>query len=294
MAPDGSATRSGVGGDVPSGSSEANGPEPRGGLVDPGFALPALERLHASLADRATERSRAFWTGYVKGAPPFLGVPMGSIRTAVAAWWREESIASRSLEDRKALAVAAFDGAFAEHRLAGVLMLAEHLIDDLDAADLPAFAGLFARERIADWNLCDWFCIKVLAAMIRADAQPPGLARAVVDWRHAESLWQRRAACVAFVPLASDGGAHVPELPDLVVTACEALVRDPARFAQTGVGWTLRELARARPGTVVDFVERNLDRLSLEAVRSLAKGLDDGARERLVAAKKAERGGGAS
>ena len=139
---------------------------------------------------------------------------MGSIRTAVAAWWREESIESRALEDRKALAVAAFDGAFAEHRLAGVLMLAEHLIDDLDAADLPAFAGLFARERIADWNLCDWFCIKVLAAMIRTDAQPPALARAVVDWRHAESLWQRRAACVAFVPLASDGEVHVAELPD--------------------------------------------------------------------------------
>ena len=50
--------------------------------------------------------------------------------------------------------------------LAGVLALSEILLSHLSKEDLPTFADLFERALIADWNLCDWFCVKVLGNML--------------------------------------------------------------------------------------------------------------------------------
>jgi hypothetical protein len=189
-------------------------------------------RLRRALEARATERSRSFWTGYVKGSPPFLGVAMADVRAALGSWWRSEGIDAWPAPARKRVALSLFTGAYAEDRLAGILALAERLDGDVSADDLPAFAELFGAGRLADWNLTDWFCIKVLGPLIRLD---------------------------------------------------------PARFAQTGVGWTLRELARSEPERVEAFVERHLGALSLEAIRSIGKGRTPDVRDRWVAAKKAHR-----
>lgn len=249
----------------------------------------APDRLRAALTERATERSRRFWTGYVRGSPPFLGVPMKDVRGVVDVWWTSEGLDRAPRAGRLAAALALFEGTYAEERLAGILALAERLGSDLGIDDLQAFADLFERGRIADWNLTDWFCVKVLASMIRDDLNPPAVARAVADWRSSGPLWQRRAACVAFVPLAAEGATRLAELPDLVETACDTLVLDPQRFAQTGVGWTMRELAKAEPERVESFANRHLHGLSLEALRSLGKGLPDDVTTRLIADKKALR-----
>lgn len=211
---------------------------------------------------------------------------MGEVRRVVGPWWTSESLNAASATEQRSAALALFEGEHAEERLAGILVLAEHIGSDLGTHDLASFAPLFERGLLADWNLTDWFSVKVLAKMIRDDPDRPTTARAVAQWRSAAPLWQRRAACVAFVPLAKDGASSVPELPALVEAAADALVLDPARFAQTGVGWVMRELAKAEPARVQAFAERHLARLSLEAVRSLGKGLPDGTAKRLVADKK--------
>ncbi len=76
-------------------------------------------------------------------------------------------------------------------------------------------------------------------------------------------LWQRRAAVVAFVRLA----AEVPFVGfvPLVLEACAANLIDDDRFAHTGPGWLLRELSRAEPAAVRDFVDAH-PQLSTEAV----------------------------
>jgi 3-methyladenine DNA glycosylase AlkD len=107
------------------------------------------------------------------------------------------------------------------------------------------------------------------------------MARALSAWRDAKPLWQRRAACVAFVNLARHGGRAVPGLPATILANAAALARDPSRFAQTGVGWVLRELSLHDPAAVVRFAERNLASLSREAIRSLAEKMPPGERRRL-------------
>ena len=59
------------------------------------------------------------------------------------------------------------------------------------------------RKTKACWNVCDWFCVKVLGSLVEMEGE--ACARAIAGWRRAENLWQRRAAGVAFVNLVGRG-----------------------------------------------------------------------------------------
>jgi 3-methyladenine DNA glycosylase AlkD len=250
-----------------------------------------VARLQAALSRRAEGRSRRFWERYLKGTASFRGVPMGGVRAAVHAWWRDEGLAGRPLAERKRLALRLFEGPHTEDRLAGVLALSELLLPELSASDLPAFARLFEGGLIADWNLCDWFCVKVLGRMVERSEDPAAVARAISAWRTAVPLWQRRASCVAFVNLARHGDRVVPGLPAMIVDSAARVVADPARFAQTGVGWVLRELSGFDAGLVSRFAEAHLSELSREAMGYVTARLPPAERRRLLDLHRKARGG---
>ena len=118
--------------------------------------------------------------------------------------------------------------------------------------------------------------------MLEHSHEPTKLARAIGQWSASGPLWQRRAACVAFVNHAKHGDERVHGLSEVIVESCENLVRDSERFAQTGVGWVMRELSLAELSVVTDFAERNLHLLSREAVRSLTKKMPEARRRELL------------
>ena len=212
----------------------------------------------AELEARADERTRDWWSRYLKGALPFRGVKMAGIRE-VARLVAPDALASG---DPVGFALAQFEREFSEDKLVGVLLLAEHLMDRLDAGVVPRLAEPFERGWIADWSTCDWYCVKVLGKVIERD---PDAAPAVAAWRDAESLWQRRAAAVSFVYLVPKGLHHA-----LVLRVCRANVRDPARFMQTSVGWALGEMRKSDPDAVDAFLAKHSARMSSEARRRAA------------------------
>lgn len=244
---------------------------------------PDVAALHRDLDARATEKSRAFWSKYLKGDAEFRGVPMGEVRAAVHAWWGAQDLDAARPTAQKAAALRLFEGRYTEDKLAGTLALSELLLPHLTRRDLPAFARLFAEGHIADWNVCDWFCVKVLSKMLDAAEAPAELGAAIGAWRDAEPLWQRRSSCVAFVNHVPQGDALFEGLTDHVLDNATRLVRDPARFAQTGVGWTLRELSKAAPARVLAFADAHLAELSREAVKSLTAKLPEADRRRVLA-----------
>jgi len=77
-------------------------------------------------------------------------------------------------------------------------------------------------------------------------------------------VWQRRAACLAFVKLAPQGDAGVGEA---VLSICATVVWSIERHDQTAVGSVLRELSRAEPERVEAFVRRHALLMSKEGVR---------------------------
>ena len=80
------------------------------------------------------------------------------------------------------------------------------------------------------------------------------------------------------------GEASFAGFTQVLLDVCTTTVRYPDRFAQTGTGWVLRELSKAEPDQVADFVGRNLDRLSREAVRMSVARLEGADRSSLLAA----------
>ena len=235
----------------------------------------AVRRLEALLDARATDEARRWWEGYLRGTARFRGVRMGDIRVAVQRWYADERFAERLTADRQRdLALHLFEWPHTEDKLAGIIVLQEILLPGgvLDCrADLPRFASLFDRGWIADWNICDWFCVKVLAPLVERHGEP--CARAVARWSEADSLWRRRASVVAFANLSRRGDLNFRGFSELVLEACQRLLADRERFAQTGVGWVLRELSRAEPERVAAFIEANVQSFSREALTNAVKHL---------------------
>ena len=119
-----------------------------------------IAELQAELERRAEPDKRAWWEGYVKGAA-FRGTPMAQIRAALSDWLtRHPELATRTT------AFELIREPLSEDKIAGILILSEHLIDELGPDDLPAFRALLAEEHLGDWSACDWFCVKVLGRML--------------------------------------------------------------------------------------------------------------------------------
>ena len=228
--------------------------------------------MQGLLEARADATAKEFWEGTLKGALAFRGVSVEGVREAIDLVWQEEPATG---EDRLAagldLALALLREPLGDDKLAGVLLLAEKLADDLTPAELPRLAALFDEGAVADSNTCDGLAVKLLARLVVRKPDGMSFARAVAAWKDAPGLWRRRAACIAFVPVAKKGDAALPGLTRLVLGICEKTVRDPERFAQTGTGWVLRELSLADRPAVLAFVERNLPRFSVEALRSVTE-----------------------
>lgn len=237
-----------------------------------------VESIERRLEAEGDPRTRDWWERYLRGAVPFRGVPMAGIRSVVRSARSEHQ---PTVPELRRSAYRLIEGRFAEEKLAGILVLQELVLpaDGFDPVrDLPDLAALFDGGHIADWNTCDWLCVRVLGPAARQEGEPT--ARMIAGWIAAPGLWRRRAAAVAFVDLAATGDAFFPGFVDLLLEVCDHLAADPERFAQTGVGWVMRELSDAEPDRVVAFVDGHRDALSREAVRMAAARLPDEHRER--------------
>ena len=229
-----------------------------------------IDELQAELERRADPAKKAWWESYVKGAA-FRGTPIAEIRSAVAAW-----LATRpelSTTQLKQLACELIRQPLAEDKLAGVLVLSEHLLGELGTDDLPAFRTLLAEGHLGDWNSCDWFCVKVLGRMLERSCERARIADQLIEWTCSDELWVRRAGMVAFVKLAPKGDAALPGLTERVLTGAKRNAADRRRFAQTSVGWVLRELSTSEPGAVRRFLAERGEQLSAEARRAASSKL---------------------
>ncbi|NND84575.1 MAG: DNA alkylation repair protein [Acidimicrobiia bacterium] len=237
-----------------------------------------IERLQDRLRSEGDPGKKEWWERYLKGAISFHGVPMGRIRTLVAEWRAEQGLATGDLQttafDLLALPIA-------EEKLAGILLLEEHALPEggVDDALLDGLERLLDEGTIADWNTVDWLCVRVLGPHIAAS----GVAAAdrVSGWVTAPSLWRRRCSLVAYVPLAAADPPVLADMTKRLIGTATTLAPDPERFAQTAIGWTLRELSDVAPDEVHSFLLDHREVLSREAIRMAAARLSDEQRKEL-------------
>lgn len=104
----------------------------------------------------------------MKDSAPFLGVPMADIRSAVHRQYEQELRENLEGKDQVDFALNSFALEHSEGKLAGTLLLEEGLIPAglVSCRDhLDRLAGWFRPGGIYDWDIWDWFSVKVLASL---------------------------------------------------------------------------------------------------------------------------------
>lgn len=225
------------------------------------------------MLDRAAAvKTKDWWERYLKGQAVFRGVKMADTRRIVA-----DLVGRHALDVTDDMTIVEHAGAcfaqpWTEDKLAGVLLLAEHGLAALTMSNIDDLASPLATGQLADWNSVDWYCVKVLGPFLVAGQDVEARCRAVADWVHAETLWQRRAGAVAFASHAATEPELFDGFTDLLLDIAAVNVGDQTRWSQTSVGWLLRELAQRRPDLVISFVASHPD-MSKEATANALKHL---------------------
>jgi hypothetical protein len=205
------------------------------------------------------------------------------LRGCVRAWWVDHGFADYPPAAGKRIAFALIEQAQAAHKLAGILVLHEMLGPQLRAADVPAFARLFAQGHLAEPGIVDRFAGKVLGTLLDRVPGRREVVRALVHWRAADTAWQRRAACLAFVELAPHGDGALLGLVDQILTILAAVVWSHEAEDQTAIGPVLRELMLADPIRGEAFFRRHARLMSRSCARVAVAKLPAATRNDLLA-----------
>lgn len=221
--------------------------------------------LYARLDKIASKKTKIWWEKYLRNTIEFRGVNLVNIREELHEWYKSEKISTLSDNKQLDLALQFFAGRYAEDKLAGILFLQDYLYQKIDWKILISkFSKLFEEDLIYDWNVCDWFCVRVLGPMINENGVP--CAKGIYNWKNSKNVWQARASLIAFVGLTEE-----KSYKNLILSSCNVLIRREERFAKTAVGWILRVLSKSDKKSVVSFLERKLKYFSAEALKNCTK-----------------------
>lgn len=213
----------------------------------------------------------------------FRGAQVAKVRSIVRMWWAEHDFDKCPATVGKRIAIALIEQRMVEDKLAGMLILGELLGDQLRVTDLSVFAPLFEDAHLDDAIVVDWFATKVLATLVARTAGRGEVAKQLATWRDGDTIWQRRAACLAFAKLAPDGDAAMHGFVELVLRVCATVVWSHERFDQTAVGHLLRELSRGNAGRVESFFRKHAQLMSRECARHAVAKLPAAQRATLLA-----------
>ena len=129
-------------------------------------------------------------------------------------------------------------------------------------------------DRIRNWGDHDGLVHYLLAPMV---ATEPKRAREVFRWAKSPSRWRRRAACVALIR-----GAREKQFFREIVRLTGMLIGDEDDMVQKGLGWLLRETAKADPKKTVPFLMKIRGRAPRLVLRTACETLPAAARKRVL------------
>ncbi|MGA7630318.1 MAG: DNA alkylation repair protein [Terriglobales bacterium] len=129
-------------------------------------------------------------------------------------------------------------------------------------------------DRVSSWADHDSLVHDVLAPMIAAE---PARCREVFSWAKSPNRWRRRAACVALIR-----GTRERRFFREIVRLSNQLLDDEDDMVQKGLGWLLRETAKADPQRTVPYVMKIRKRSPRLVLRTACETLSPAARKRVL------------
>jgi len=113
------------------------------------------------------------------------------------------------------------------------------------------------------------------------EADPKTVMPILRRWNMDESLWPRRVSIVSLIHYTGKNAVFLP--PDEVLPMVDRCVEDRRQPMQKAVGWVLREMWRAYPEEIEDYLKRNADRIAPSAFTRAIERMDAEARKEMRA-----------
>jgi 3-methyladenine DNA glycosylase AlkD len=223
-----------------------------------------IDDVHAALAAVSDPEKAAPMQAYMKSSMPYRGVQKPARVAALRPVFRRNRLPDR--DTWEATVRLLWDEAvFREDRYAAT-DLARHRTYAEWATD-PRSLVLYDHMIVSGawWDHVDEIAIKLIGPLLRA--HPDVVTRVIRRWSRDPDRWRRRASliCQAGLRDATDTG--------LLAECILANADDPDFFLRKGIGWALREHAKADPAWVHAFVATYRGRLSPLSTREATRNL---------------------
>jgi 3-methyladenine DNA glycosylase AlkD len=165
-----------------------------------------------------------------------------------------------------------FVGRILEEKVFAVFLL-EKLTKEFGDAEFRLLESWLSR--ISSWADHDGLVHYLIAPMVAAK---PERTLRIFRWAKSPERWHRRAACVALI----QGTRQKMFLPE-IKRLSELLLCDEDDMVQKGLGWLLRETAKADAKRTVPYLMSIRKRAPRLVLRTACETLPAGARKRILA-----------
>jgi len=129
-------------------------------------------------------------------------------------------------------------------------------------------------DRVSNWADHDGLVHYLIGPMIVAE---PSRAKVALRWAKSQNRWHRRAAAVSLIHLSRKRAGF-----DHVVKVTELLLTDEDDMVQKGLGWLLREAAKADAKTTVPYLMRIRERAPRLVLRTACETLSTADRSKVL------------
>jgi len=161
----------------------------------------------------------------------------------VAVRFRRTIVREQGMPFLVAVADKLFSGRVLEEKVFAVFLL-ENQTDLFGDREFRLFTSWL--DRVSSWADHDGLVHYLLSPMV---AVKPVRSREVFRWAKSRNRWRRRAACVALIR-----GAREKMLFPEGFRLSDQLLADEDDMVQKGLGWLLREMAKADPQRTIPYL----------------------------------------
>jgi 3-methyladenine DNA glycosylase AlkD len=167
-----------------------------------------------------------------------------------------------------------FTGDVLEEKVFAVLLL-ENSVAKFGEREFKLFESWL--DRVSSWADHDGLVHYLIGPMVAADYRRTVRA---LRWARSKNRWRRRAAAVSLIRAARQKAFFAE-----IVRVSEALLTDQDDMVQKGLGWLLREAAKADPRTTVPYLLRIRERAPRLVLRTACETLTPATKARVLSRK---------
>lgn len=187
--------------------------------------------------------------------------------------WRREILQQSDLKFLLRVADNLFAGTINDEKNVAVFLL-ENIIAGFGDEEFELLESWLPR--ISNWSDHDALVHYLIAPMMVAK---PARARRVFRWAKSPNRWYRRAACVALIQ-----GTRRKMFFSEITKLGERLLSDQDDMVQKGLGWLLRETAKADARSTLPYLLSIRERAPRLVLRTACETLSGGIRKRVLTA----------